>query len=116
MLTPMRSLLVSGMATHHEAIEEHRELGVSVKRQHVCNILTRPHHNDAALIAIDAAHGEDIVTALEVGAEHLFIVAKSEASLAREQEIGHGFERKLAMRLLEDGADIDYGIDLGSIW
>ena len=36
--------------------------------------------------AIDAAHREDVVAALEVGAEHLLVVAKSVASLRREQE------------------------------
>ena len=50
--------------------------------------------------------------ALQVGAEHLFVVAKPVTALPGQKESGHGLDRKLAMALLEDGPDIDHGVDV----
>ena len=60
------------------------------------------------LVPIDAAHRKDVVAALEIGAEHLFVVAKAVAPFRRKQERGHRLDGEFAMRLLEHRADIDH--------
>ena len=81
---------------------------MAIERQHMRDILIRPHHDHAAFVPIDAADRKDVVTALEVGAEHLFVVAKPVTSFRREKERGHRLDGELRMRLLEHGADIDH--------
>ena len=107
--------MLASLRLHHEAIEERRELSVSIEREQVRHILIRPHHDHASHLAIDATHGEDVVTALQIRAEHLFIVSQAVASFVRQQESGHRLKRELAMGLLEDGADVDHGIDVGPV-
>src|SRR2546423_8286238 len=81
-----RSLLRRSVRTQHEAVEVGGKLGMAVKRKHMRDILVRPHHDHAAFVPIDAAHRKDVVAALEIGAEHLFVVAKSVTSFCREKE------------------------------
>src|SRR6476646_3001034 len=59
---------------HHEAVEECCELDVGIKRQDVGDVLIGADNDDAALVAIDTAHVENVVAALKVGAEHLLVV------------------------------------------
>src|SRR5947199_3722 len=80
-----RSLLRRSVRTQHEAVEVGGKLGMAVKRKHMRDILVRPHHDHAAFVPIDAAHRKDVVAALEIGAEHLFVVAKSVTSFCREK-------------------------------
>jgi hypothetical protein len=92
----------------HEAVEIGREFGMTIERQHMRDILIRPHHDHAAFAPIDAAHRKDVAAALEIRAEHLLVVAESGASFRREQERGHRLDGEFAMRLLEHRADIDH--------
>src|SRR5438876_9795861 len=70
----------------HEAIEERRELRMAVERENMRDILIRPNHDHAARFSIDAAQREDVVIACEIGAEHLFVIAKTETSLPRQKQ------------------------------
>ena len=76
------------------------------------DILVRPHDDDAALLAIDATHVENVVPALEIRAEHLLVVAEPVTALPRQKELGHVFELQLPVGLLEDGAHVDDGVDV----
>ena len=70
-------------SARQEAVEKRSKLLKSIERENVRNVLVRPHDHHAPRLAIDAAHGEDVIAAFEVGAEHLFVVAKSVTSLPR---------------------------------
>ncbi len=78
------------------------------------DVLVRSHDNHATPVSIDAPHVENVGAALEVGAEHLFVVTKPIAALPGQEEGRHGPDVKVAMALLEDGPDIDHGIDVSS--
>src|SRR5882724_11362253 len=66
----------------HEAVEIRRELLVSIeRRQDLRYVLIRPHDDHAPRLPINAAHGKDVVAALDVGAEHLLVIVKTVASL-----------------------------------
>src|SRR5437868_4156696 len=99
---PQRSLRLQ-----HEPIEVCRKRRMAIERENMRDILVRPHHDHAA-VPFDAAHRKDVVTALEIGAEHLFVVAKSVTSFGGEKERGHRLNGELRMRLLEHRAHIDH--------
>jgi hypothetical protein len=63
--------------SRHETIEEGRELLITIERKNVRDVLVRPHDHHATRFAIDAAHGEDVAAASQVGTEHFFIVVES---------------------------------------
>src|SRR5438445_9253200 len=94
--------------SRHEAIEECRERLIAIERKHVRDVLVWPHNHHAASLAIDAAHGEDVVAAPHVGTEDFFVIAKSVTSLPRQQQGRHGLDGKRVMILLEHRADIDH--------
>src|SRR5207248_10760034 len=94
--------------SQHEPIEICRQRRMAIERENMRDILVRPHHDHAAGFPFDAAHRKNVVTALEVGAEHLFVIAKSVASFRREKERGHRLDGELRMRLLEHRAHIDH--------
>src|SRR5580692_9839007 len=52
---------------------------------------------------IDAPHVENVMAALQVRAEHLFVVTKPVMALPGQKERGHGLDGKLKMALMEDG-------------
>ena len=72
----------------HEPIEIRRELRIAVERQNVRDELVRPHDHHAAPRAIDAAQGEDVLTAFVVGAEDLLVVAQSVAPFGGSRKDG----------------------------
>ena len=76
------------------------------------DVLIRPNHHHAPRLPVDAAHRKYVVTALEVGAEHLFVVVQAVSSLAGQKQRGHGLDGELAMRLLEDRPDVDHRVDV----
>jgi hypothetical protein len=76
------------------------------------DVLIGPHDDDTALLAIDAPHLKNVIAALEVRTENLFVVAKPISPFRRKQKRGHGFYREFAMALLEDRTDIDHGIGI----
>src|SRR6188768_2839196 len=100
------------LPSHHETIEECRELLIAIERKNVRDVLVGPHDHHAPPFAIDATHGEDVIAAFEVGAEHLFVVAKSEPSLPRQKEGRHGLDGDVVMALLEHRADIEHRVDV----
>src|SRR5262245_3369227 len=73
-------------ASYHEAVEECRELCMPIERKNVRDELVRPHDHHASPFAIDAAHREDVLATLAIGAEHLLVVAQSVPPLRRQQE------------------------------
>ena len=76
------------------------------------DVLIRPHDDHAPRLPIDAAHRKDVVAALDVGAEHLLIVAKAVSSLLGQKQRRHGLDGELTMSLLEHRADIDHRVDI----
>ena len=86
---------------------------MSIEREYVSDILVRADDDDAALLAVDAAQVEDVLARPAVGAEHLFIVVQAVASLARQEQGGHGRQVEIAVVLLENRAQIDNRIDIG---
>ncbi len=76
------------------------------------DVLVRSHDDHATAVSMDAAHVEDILAGLQVRAEHLLIVAKPVAALLGQKQGGHGRDGNVAMALLEDGPDIDDGVDV----
>ena len=76
------------------------------------DVLVRSHDNHATPVSIDAPHVENVMAALQVRAEHLFVVTKPVMALPGQKERGHGLDGKLKMALLEDGPDIDHGVDI----
>ena len=97
---------------HHKAIEECCELGICIERENMRDVLVRSHDNHATPVSIDAPHVENVMAALQVRAEHLFAVTKPVMALPGQKERGHGLDGKLKMALLEDGPDIDHGVDI----
>ena len=77
------------------------------------DILVRADDDHAALLAVDAPHIEDVLARPSVRAEHLFIIAQPVASLARQEQGGHGSQVEIAVVLLENRAQIDNRIDIG---
>src|SRR5262249_61288421 len=55
---------------------------------------------------------EDVLAQPAVGAEHLFVVVQPVASLAGQEQGGHGPQVEIAVALLEDGTEVDNGIDV----
>jgi hypothetical protein len=102
------------MGGHHEAIEEFRKLGKGIERQNMRYVLIRSYDDHAAPVSINAPHVENVIAALQVGAEYLFVIDKPVAALSRQEERGHRFDRKLAMALLEDGQHFDHRVDIRS--
>jgi len=49
--------------SHHETIEEPRKLLKTIQREHMRDILIGPDDHHAAVFAIDATQGEDVVAA-----------------------------------------------------
>ena len=76
------------------------------------NVLVGPHHDHATPVSTDAAHVEDILASLKVRTEHLLIVAKPVAALLGQKQGGHRLNGNVTMALLEDGPDIDDGVDV----
>ena len=94
-------------------IEKCRELSMAIERKNMRDVLVRSHDDHAACVPIDAAHREDVVAALEVGAEHLFVVAKFRNVLcAGEGEAGMVSMASSRCALLENRTDIDHRIDI----
>ena len=81
----------------------------------MCDVLVRSHNNNATPVSIDASHLENVLAASKVGTEDLFIVAQPIPTLPGQKQRGHGLNGKCAMALLEDGADIDYRVDIGPL-
>ena len=79
------------------------------------NVLIRPHDDHASGLPIDAAHCIDVVTALDVGAEHLLVVVKAVASLPRQKQRRHRLDGELTMSLLKYRTDIDHRVDDGRL-
>ena len=71
-----------------------------------------PHDDHATPFSIDATHIENVVAAFQVGAEHFLVVTKPIAALPGQQKRGHALDGKLAVTLLEDGPNIDHGVDI----
>lgn len=80
------------------------------------DILVRPHNNNTSFITINTPNIIDIGAAFEIGAEHLFIVAQAEPAFYGHEHCRHGLDRQIAMRLLENGTQIDDGIDIAVRW
>ena len=95
----------------HKSIEG-SELVIGVEREYVSDILVGANNDDAALISVDAPQVEDVLAQPAVGAEHLFVVVQPVASLAGQEQGGHGRQVEIAVALLEDGTEIDNGIDV----
>ncbi len=76
------------------------------------DILVRPHDHHAAVFTVDAAQGEDVVAVLQVGAEHLLIVAQPVTSFPGQKQGWHNLDGERVVRLLENRADIDHRIDV----
>ena len=91
----------------HEPIKEPGELRIRIERQNMRDELVRPHDHHAAVLAIDAAHGEDVMSALQVGAEHLFVIAQTVAAFPRQEKVRHSLDRNLAVPLLKHRTQID---------
>src|SRR5262249_28030720 len=85
---------------------------VAIQRKNMRDILIRPHDDHTPRFPIDATHREGVVTAFEIEAEHLFVVAKSVTSLPREKQRRQGLDGELEMTLLEHSTDIDHRIDI----
>src|SRR5882757_4456878 len=102
----------SSLPSCHEAIEECRELDMRVEWENMRDVLVRSHDDHATPVAIDAPHVENVLAALKIRAEHLFVVTKPIAALPGQKEGRHGLDGELEMALLEDGPDIDHGIDI----
>ena len=96
----------------HEIVEEVGECIVGVQREYVSDILIGADNNDAALIPVDTPQVEDVLAQLTVKAEHLFVVVQPVASLAGQEQGGHGPQVEIAVALLEDGTEVDNGIDV----
>ena len=60
------------------------------------------------------AHLEDVSPGLQVRAEHLFVVDQAEAPLPGQQDWRHSGDGEVTMPLLEDGPDVDHGVDIGA--
>ena len=61
------------------------------------DVLVRSHDNHATPVSIDAPHVENVMAALQVRAEHLFVVTKPVTALPGQKERGHGLDGKLKM-------------------
>jgi hypothetical protein len=96
----------------HESIEESSELHIAIERKNMGDVLVWPHDDHATPGFVDAPLYEDVLAAFDIGAEQLFIVAKSVATLVGKKETGHGPKVKLAMALLKYRTDIDDCIDI----
>ena len=68
--------MLRSVPSRHETIEECRELRMAIERKNVRDVLVWPHDHHATPFAIDAARGEDVIAAFQVGAERFFVVAK----------------------------------------
>jgi hypothetical protein len=107
-----RRLLGGLRCREHEVVEEAGECIVRVEREYVSDILVGANNDDAALISVDAPQVEDVLAQPTVGAEHLFVVVQPVASLAGQEQGGHGRQVEIAVALLEDGTEIDNCIDV----
>jgi hypothetical protein len=107
-----RRLLGGLRCREHEVVEEAGECIVRVEREYVSDILVGANNDDAALISVDAPQVEDVLAPPTVGAEHLFVVVQPVSSLAGQEQGGHGRQVEIAVALLEDGTEIDNGIDV----
>lgn len=76
------------------------------------DVLIGSHDNHAPSLPIDTAHRKDVVTALNVRAEHLFVVVKAITALPGQKERRYGLDGELMMGLLEHRADIDRRVDI----
>ena len=85
-----------------------------IEWENMRDVLVRSHDNHATPVSIDTPHVENVMAALKVRAEHLFVVTKPVTALPGQKEGRHGHDGKLEMALLEDGPDIDHGIDIRS--
>src|ERR1700692_2265922 len=85
---PGQSLKTS-VIVHHESLEEGRKLPIGIERQDVGNMLVRSHDHHAAPVSIDTAHIENVVAAFQVGAKHLFVIAKPVAPLPGQKKRWH---------------------------
>src|SRR6516164_5594509 len=83
-----------------------------MQRKDMRDVLIRPHDDYAPCLPVDAAHCKDVVTALDVGAEHLLVIVKAMTSLPGQKQRWHGLNGELTMRLLEHCADIDHRVDI----
>ncbi len=63
-------------SVQHETVEERAELGIRVERKNMGDVLVGPHDDHAPPRSINAPQVENIGAALQVGAEHLLIVAE----------------------------------------
>src|SRR5947209_7058792 len=75
---------IGASAVQHETIEESGELVASVEREDMRDILIGTDHNHAAPHPIDAPQVENVVSAFQVGAEHLLVVAETVTALTRQ--------------------------------
>src|ERR1700761_4637247 len=57
--------------------KERSDVVACIERQDVRDELVGPHDDQAAALAIDPAHVEDVAARLSVGAEHLLVVDQS---------------------------------------
>ena len=85
-----------------------------IERQNLCNVLIGPHHDHAAGLSINAAHTENVVSALQVRTKHLLVVVQAVTAFAREQHRRHILNGELAMILLEHRAQVDRAVDVGA--
>ena len=92
----------------HEAVEERSELAISIEREDMRDVLIRPHDDHAPCLPIDAAHCKDVVTALDICAKHLLVIAEVVTPLSGQKQRRHGLDGKFMMSLLEHRADVDH--------
>lgn len=73
----------------HETFEEGCELGMSIHRQDVGDMLIRPDDDHAAAVPIYASHVENVPTSFQIGTEHLLVVVEPVSTFPRSEECRH---------------------------
>lgn len=92
--------------------EEVDQLAVGVEREHVRDVLVRPHDHESPLLPVQATQLEDVGG--RVGAEDLLVIDEPERSLARQQDRRQVRDGDVAMPLLEHGPHVEHRVGIGT--
>ncbi len=121
----MQDLTLSSFSgIQHEAAKERGQRVSRGQRKNVRDVLVRPHHHQATVLAVDAAQGVDVlvcvlaffIVGFRQRAEGFLIVAQRIAALAREQQLGQGGDGKRGVAVLKHGAHIKNRIQVCTRW
>ena len=99
------------MRQHYAAKERHQPVE-AVKRHDIGDILVRADDHNSTVATINAAQIENIRAVFKIGTERLLIIRQAKCPFRRPKKCRQVVHVDLAEALLQDGPDIDDGINV----